>query len=181
MGIQLHLAGLSFSNTTQHLENLDVKRSRATIHNWVQRAELQPTGTGSSNYVALDETVIQLGTERYWLYAAVDPETNEFLHVRLFPTRPTVFTKQFLQELQEKHEIADAVFLVDGAPWLQAALFEGNLRFQHVTHGNRNAAERIFKEVKQRTEQFANHFCHASVESAGTWLQTSAFAWNQLI
>ena len=67
----------------------------------------------------MDETVIQLGTERYWLYAAVDPETNEFLYVRLFPTRPTVFTKQFLQELQEKHEIADAVFLADGAPWLQ--------------------------------------------------------------
>ena len=82
VGIRLHLAGLSFSNTTQHLENSGVKRSRTVIHNWVQRAEIQPTGTGSSNYIALDETVIQLGTKRYWLDAAVDPETNEFLHAR---------------------------------------------------------------------------------------------------
>jgi transposase-like protein len=101
--------------------------------------------------------------------------------VRLFPTRTIVLTKQFLQELQEKHDVADAAFLVDGAPWLQAALFEENLRFQHVTQGNRNAVERVFKEVKRRTEQFANHFRRATAESAENWLQTFAFAWNQLI
>ena len=32
----------------------------------------------------VDETVIQVNDEHRWLYAAVDPETNEFLHVRLF-------------------------------------------------------------------------------------------------
>jgi transposase-like protein len=30
--------------------------------------------------------VIQLNTKRYWLYAAVDPETNELLHTKLKPT-----------------------------------------------------------------------------------------------
>lgn len=30
------------------------------------------------------ETVIQANSERYWLYAAVDPETTHLLHVRLF-------------------------------------------------------------------------------------------------
>jgi transposase-like protein len=86
VGIQLHLAGLSLSNTKQYLERLGVQRSRTAIHNWVQKADLQPTGTRSSNYVALDETVIQLGTDRYWLYTAVDPKTNEFLHVKLCTT-----------------------------------------------------------------------------------------------
>jgi len=47
------------------------------MHNWVQKADLQPTETRSSNYIALDETVIQLGIERYWLYAAVDPNIND--------------------------------------------------------------------------------------------------------
>ena len=67
VGIQLYLAGLSFSNTKQHLERLGVQRSRTAMHNWVQKADLQPTETRFSNYIALDETVIQLGTERYWL------------------------------------------------------------------------------------------------------------------
>ena len=78
VGIQLHLAGLSLSNTKQYLERLGVQRSRTAIHNWVQKADLQPTGTRSSNYVAVDETVIQLGTERYWLYATVDPKPTNY-------------------------------------------------------------------------------------------------------
>ena len=38
--IQLHLAGLSLSNTKQYLERLGVKRSRTAIHNWVQKIDL---------------------------------------------------------------------------------------------------------------------------------------------
>jgi len=34
-GIQLHLAGLSLSNTKQYLEKLGVDRSRTAIHNWI--------------------------------------------------------------------------------------------------------------------------------------------------
>jgi len=86
-----------------------------------------------------------------------------------------------LRELRAKHAVNDALFLVDGAPWLQAALYRYDLRFHHVTHGKRNAVERVFKEIKRRTNQFANHFHHATPESAESWLQTLAFAWNQLI
>lgn len=46
---------------------------------------------------------------------------------------------------------------------------------------NRNAIERVFKELKRRTKQFANHFKHAEAETAENWLQTFAFTWNQLI
>ena len=81
LGIQLHAAGLS--DTVSVLAGLGVDRARSTVHNWVQKAGLQPTDGKSPNHVALDETVIQLNNERFWLYAAVDPHTNEFLHVRL--------------------------------------------------------------------------------------------------
>ncbi|MCD2201463.1 IS6 family transposase [Halobacterium sp. KA-4] len=176
-----HTAGLSLSDTISGLAEFGVERARSTVHNWVQEAGLQPNSDKNPNHVAIDETVIQLNGLGYWLYAAVDPETNEFLHVRLFQTRTIVLTKQFLAELREKHRVKNAVFLVDGAPWHKAALFELGLRFQHVTHGNRNAVERVFKELKRRTEQFANHFHHATADSAETWLQTFAFAWNRLI
>ena len=92
VGIQLHLAGLSLSNTKQYIKNLGVKRSRTAIHNWVQNANLQPTSNAAPDHIAVDETVIQVNDERRWLYAAVDPETNEFLHARLFPTRTTQLT-----------------------------------------------------------------------------------------
>jgi transposase-like protein len=149
LGIRLHSAGLSLSYTVLILEILGVDRHRSTVHRWVQKADLQPTGGADPNHVAVDETVIQLNDERYWLYAAVDPDTNRLLHVRLYPTGNTAITSIFLSELREKHQVDDAVFLVDGAPWLQVACHRHGLRFQHITHGNRDVVERVFREVKR--------------------------------
>ena len=109
-GIQLHLAGLSLSNTKQYLENLGVKRSRTAIHNWIQKADLQPADGASPNRVAVDETAIQIDSDRFWLYAAVDPRTNEFLHVDVFPVQNKQFTLVFLRDLREKHHVDDASF-----------------------------------------------------------------------
>lgn len=41
---------------------------------------------------------------------------NRLLHVRLYLTRTTALIQMSLTELQEKHLIDDAIFLVDGAP-----------------------------------------------------------------
>ena len=96
LSIQLHLPGLSLSNTVSVLESFGVKRARSTIHNWVQKADLQPTSGKQLDHVALEETVIQLDDQRYWLYAAIDPGTNEFLHVKLYSTRTTVLTEMYI-------------------------------------------------------------------------------------
>ena len=172
---------MSLSDTVSVLAGLGVDRCRSTVHNWIQKADLQPTEGRNLNYVAVDETVIRVNDQRYWLFAAVDPDTNHLLYVRLFPTRNQALTEMFLAELREKHLVEDAIFLVDGAPWLQAACHRQSLRFQHVTRGNRNAVERVFKELKRRTEAFATHFRHADPNTAETWLQAFAVCFNQLI
>ena len=84
--IQLHLSDLSLSNTVSLLEISGVSRARSTIYNWVHKAELQPESGPNPDHVAVDETVIRLNDEQYWLYAAVDPETTELLHTTLEPT-----------------------------------------------------------------------------------------------
>ncbi len=43
----------------------------------MQKDERQPTYGTQPDHVALDETVIQLDDQRYWLYAAVASETDE--------------------------------------------------------------------------------------------------------
>ncbi len=63
-GIRLHLAGLPLSNTISVLDMLGVDRCRSTVHNWVQKADLQPAGGADLDHVAVDETVIQLNNER---------------------------------------------------------------------------------------------------------------------
>ena len=95
LGIHLHLAGLSLSNTVSILEIFGVSRARSTVHNWVHNAELQPESGRTPDHVAVDETVIRLNDEQYWLYAAVDPETNELLHTKLEPTTTKVLLTRF--------------------------------------------------------------------------------------
>jgi transposase-like protein len=179
VGIQLHVAGLSLSNTKQILDKLGVKRSRTAIHNWVQKADVQPDSGADPNHIAVDETVIQVNGQRHWLYAAVDPATNEILHVRLFQTRTTQLTLLVLRELQQQQQVEQATFLIDGATHLASALDRLGLDFRSEKHGNRNSAERIFREVKRRTSSFANTFSNASLSSAESWLRTFAVWWNR--
>jgi len=176
LGIQHQLAGLSLSNTVCILEELGVDRSRKAIHDWIQKADLQPEEGKNPNHVAVDETVIRINGQQFWLYAAADPDTNDILHLRLFSTTTTALTEIFLRELREKHDIESAVFLVDGAQHLQTALTRAGLRFQITRHGNRNAIERIFRELKRRTSSFSNCFSHVKPETAENWLQAFA-AW----
>lgn len=129
LGIRLHLAGLLLSNTISELEKFGVQRSRKAVHDWVQKADLQPASGGAPDHVALDETVIRIDGQQYWLYAAASPDTSEFLHIRLYPTTTTALTERFLQELAEKHDVEDAVFLVDRAKHLTAALRRTGHRF----------------------------------------------------
>ncbi|SDY56295.1 hypothetical protein SAMN04487946_12319, partial [Halobellus clavatus] len=80
------------------------------------------------------------------------------------------------RELREKHDVESAVFLVDGAQHLQTALARASLRFQTERNGNRNAIERIFRELKRRTSSFSNCFSHVEPQTAEKWLQAFA-AW----
>ncbi len=63
LGIQSHVAGLSLSNTDELLEDLGVQRSRKAIHDWIQKADLQPESGREPNQVALDETVIRINDQ----------------------------------------------------------------------------------------------------------------------
>ena len=181
LSIQLHLAGLSLSNTVSVLEVFGVERARSTVHNWVHKADLQPEDDRSPDHVAVDETVIQLNDEPYWLYAAVDPQTNELLHTKLEPTTTKVLAHSFLTELSEKHDVSDAVFLVDGSHSLQDACHRHGFDFRYEKHGDRNAVERVFREIKRRTICFSNCFSNADAETADDWIRSFSFAWNQLI
>ena len=181
LSIQLHLAGLSLSNTVSILELFGVNRARSTVHNWVHKADLQPESGQNPDHVAVDETVIRLNNEQYWLYAAVDPETNELLYTKLEQTTNKVIAYAFFAELREKHDVDDAVFLIDGSLSLNNACRRHGLDFKYEKHGNRNSVERVFREIKRRTTSFSNCFSNANAETADDWLRSFSFAWNRLI
>ena len=166
MGIQLHLAGLSLSNTKRYLEKWGVQRSRTAIHNWVHKAELEPAPETEPTEIALDEKAINVDGTYEWLFAAIDTATNELLYVCLFQTRTTERTLLFLHELQTKYDLDHVTFLVDDAHYLKGALARLGLRFQASRHGNRNYIERVFRDVERRTSSFVNTFRNTPLDTA---------------
>ena len=125
--------------------------------------------------------MIQLDDEYYWLYAAVDPESNELLHTALEPTTNNTFARSFFAELREKHGVDDAVFPIDRSHSLKDACNRYSLDFRYERHGNRNSAEHVFHGVKRGTSSFSNCFSHAAADTADDWFKSFAFAWHQLI
>lgn len=178
VGIRCHLAGISLRDASQFLDELGVDRSHVAIHEWVHNADLQPISTVSADQLAVDENMIRLHGQQFWLYGAVDPEMNEIFHVSLFQTANKQTTRWFLDELHRRYQLDDVRFLVDDADYLGSVLAEDGYRFQIQSHGNRNAIEHIFWEVERRTLSFANSFSHIELETAEEWIEAVAVYHN---
>jgi transposase-like protein len=178
VGIRCHLAGMSLRDASQFLDELGVQRSHVSIHEWVHKADLQPISTVTADHLAVDEKMIRLHGQKFWLYGAVDPQTNEILHLSLFPTATKQTTRWFLAELHHQYQLDDVLFLVDDADYLGPVLAEDGYRFQTLAHGNRNAIERVFWEIERRTSSFANSFSHVELETAQEWLEAFAVHHN---
>ncbi len=125
--------------------------------------------------------MIRLNDEQYWLYAAVDPKSNDLLHTTFEPTINKFVTSTFFTECRENNDVDAAVFLVDGDNSLNDACQKHGLDFRYERHGNRNSIERVFQEVKQRTSPLSNCFSNTQPETIDQWLRSFVFAWNQLI
>ena len=105
VGIRCHLAGISLRKASKQLERFEINRSHVAIHNWVHKANLQPISTVSEDQLAVDEKMICLHGQKFWLYGAVDPQTNEILHVSLYPTVNKQMTRWFLTELHRRYQL----------------------------------------------------------------------------
>ena len=90
-----------------HIEPITVKYSLEEIEIWCRtKSKSRPRLASQSRSsicrgaetakVALDETVILIDDQQYWLSAAVNPATIRFLHVRLYSTPNTALTEMFL-------------------------------------------------------------------------------------
>jgi len=122
--------------------------------------------------------MIHLHGQTFWLYGAVDPQTNEILHVSLYPATNKQTTRWFLTELHRRYQLDNVEFLVDDADYLGPVLAEDGYRFQVIRRGNRNAIERVFWEIERLPSSFANSFSNIALETAQNWLEAIAVYHN---
>ena len=178
MGIRCHIAGMSLREVSKLLDEFGISRSHVAVHNWVHAAEIRPISTVTVGLLAIDEKVIRVNGHDYWLYAAVDPEANKFLHVRLFPTVTKQTTRWFLADLHRRYQLDGVTFLVVDADHLVEVLAADDYHFRVLRHGARNTIERVFWEVERRTSSFATSFSHVDPATVEAWLERFAVYHN---
>jgi transposase-like protein len=100
------------------LDSLGVQRGRKAIHDWVQKADLQPESGKPPNQIALDETVIRIDEQQFWPYTA-ESQSNDLFHVQMFS--PTTAVPTFHRELRQRDDVETTGCLTGGATPLQTA------------------------------------------------------------
>lgn len=156
-GLYLYFLGLSFRNTSKALSPF-VERSHVSISKWLQHYNPQKIYCKRkriSEFI-IDETLIQIGKDYFWLWVAIEPSNKEVLGIHLSLERNMIVAEQFLKHLvikYGKHKVSS-----DGGTWYpQACKF---LKLKHHIHSSfeKSVIERTVQYFKDRTESFDDYF-----------------------
>nr|WP_303299599.1 IS6 family transposase [Haloferax alexandrinus] len=163
--VHLHATSCLLRETKEVLRLLGVERSHQAV--WQLARRLTDSGhnppEAKPKRVAVDETAVKVNDEWSWLYSAIISETKLILDVELFGRHGTDPGAAFLHRLSEKHDLSDAVFLVDGYGY-QTAISRLGLS-GWLDYVERNLIEKWFHTLKMRVDRFHNSWVgsHGSV------------------
>ena len=154
--VRLHATGCSLRQIQEILRLFDVQRFHQAIFQWVHRvADSVPDPPDAKpKRVAVDEAAVKINGEWSWLYAAIDLDTKLIWGVDLFESHGTDPAAAFLHGLSEKHDLSEAVFLVDGFGY-QTALARLGLSGRR-DYTDRNLIEKWFQTLIMRIDCFHN-------------------------
>jgi putative transposase len=158
-GIYLYFLGLSLRNSVKALSFLHViNRSHVTIWNWIQKYKpwkVSTRRTKISEY-NIDETLIKVGSEYTWLWAAIEPENRQILALSISKKRNILIAERCLSGLVKIHG-KDSIS-TDGGTWYPMAC--RFLKLKHHFHSSleKSLIERTMQYIKDRTECFDDYF-----------------------
>jgi transposase-like protein len=95
--LYLYFLGLSLRNTSKALVIFrDKKRSYVSIWNWIQRfGSSQIYKRKRISAFIVDETVIQIGNQHFWLWITIEPVKRTVLGIHISNERNNVCSREF--------------------------------------------------------------------------------------
>jgi putative transposase len=168
----LYMAGISYRGMT--FQTGMIGASHVSVYNWVHRL-----GTLTSRVpkrkrecIAVDESKLKANKSMLFVWSAIDVETKELLAVYASYQRSSLNTIWFMRRVLRTCRGRKPRVLVDGGPWYPWALERMGFEWEHVTWGRRNAIERLFRTVKERTRRFYNNISSRVSENKLTCVTT---------
>jgi transposase-like protein len=132
--------------------------------------------------VAVDETKLKVEETEVYVWAAVDVETFEVIHIEVSPGRSDLDALLFVKQVLKRCR-GEPVVLADREPWYNWALDDLNLcDSRRETWGERSLVEAWFGLLKYRTRLFYSRFPHnSSWKSVDRWIRAFAALHNAII
>ncbi len=103
----LYFLGLSLRNTSKALDIFeDEKRSYVSVWNWIQRfgsSQIYNKRKRISAFI-IDETIIQIGNNHFWLWIAIEPVNRTILGIYISQERNMFVAENFIHSLIDNME-----------------------------------------------------------------------------
>ena len=156
--LYLYFLGLCLRNTSKALIIFkDDKRSYVSVWNWIQRF-------GSCNIYKrkrvsafiIDETVIQVGNQHFWLWFCIEPIHNSVLGIYISKERNMLVAEKFIKSLVTNME--NILFILMVVHGIDEAC--NVFRLKHYLHSplEKSLMERVNQYFKDRTESFDDYY-----------------------
>jgi putative transposase len=104
----------------------------------------------------IDETVIQIGSQHFWLWFCIEPVDKTILGIYIYVERNMVIAEKFLRSLVEKY--GKHTVYTDGGTWYEQACII--LKLKHCLHSSIETSlmERVNQYFKDRIENFDDYY-----------------------
>ena len=115
--LYLYFLGLSLHNTSKALVIFrDEKRSYVSVWNWIQRfGDYQIYKRKRISAFIIDETVIQIGSQHFWLWFCIEPIHSSVLGIYISEERNMLVAEKFIRSLVFKY--GRYTVYTDGGTW----------------------------------------------------------------
>jgi putative transposase len=124
----------------------DEKRSYVSVWNWIQRfGSYQIYKKRRVTAFIINETVIQIGNQPFWLWFCIEPVHSSVLEIHTSEERNMVIAEKFIGSLVEKY--GKHTVYTDGGTWYDDEACN-LLKLKHYLHSS------IEKSLMERVNQY---------------------------
>jgi putative transposase len=156
--LYLYFLRLTLRNTSKALVIFrDEKRSYVSVWNWIQRfGSYTIYKRKRVSAFIIDETVIQIGSQHFWLWVCIEPIHSSVLGIYISEERNMLIAEKFIRSLVSNY--GKHVVYTDGGTWYHEA--GSIIGLKHYLHSplEKSLIERVVQYFKDRTESFDDYY-----------------------
>ena len=150
---------MSLRNTSKALVIFkDQKRSYVSVWNWIQRfGSYQIYKRKRISAFIIDETVIQIGSQHFWLWICIEPNSFSILGIYISEERNMLIAEKFIRSLVSNYG-KHTVYTDGGGTWYHEAC--SIIGLKHYLHSSieKSLMERVNEYFKDRIESFDDYY-----------------------